>query len=95
MLRILGLVVAVFTMSLPVHAGERYTETAGGLSYGVPQNWRVMEFPELKFRIVVTDPIADFSQNMTMVDERFDGSLSAYETAVLLRWKRRYPVFVL
>lgn len=84
---------AVMLFSLSVNAGERYTETAGGFSYEVPANWRVMEFPGLKFKIIVTDPIGDFSPNMTMVDEKFKGTLEEYEEASIPYMKKAIPGF--
>lgn len=84
---------AAMLFTLSVNAAERYTETAGGFSYEVPANWRVMEFPGLKFKIVVTDPIGDFSPNMTLVDERFGGSLKKYETASIPNMEKAIPGF--
>lgn len=88
-----GGVLAMLLSSMSLFAGERHTESEGGFSYEVPANWRVMEFPSLKFKVIVTDPINDFSPNMTLVDERFNGSLSEYEKASIPHMKKAIPGF--
>jgi len=80
-------------LSLPVQAGERHTEESAGFSYEVPNNWRVMEFPGLKFKIIITDPIGEFSPNMTLVDEKYEGSLAAYEKASIPHMEKAIPGF--
>ena len=93
MKNLLLIAVAFTIFSLPVLAAERHTEESAGFSYEVPSNWRVMEFPGLKFKIIITDPIDDFSPNMTLVDEKYEGSLEAYEKASIPHMEKAIPGF--
>ena len=90
---LIAAVLAMFVTSAPLYAAERHTEIEGGFSYEIPANWIVMEYPGLKFKIIITDPIGDFSPNMTLVDEKYAGNLKEYELASIPNMKKSIPGF--
>ena len=61
--------------------GERNFEKEGGFSFQPPKDWSMREFPGFKFKIASAVPDKDFASNLTVVDEKFDGTVAEYAEA--------------
>lgn len=61
----------------------RYYETAGKYSIYPPESWQMMDFPGLKYKVVVGPSRNDFAPNVNFADEAFDGPLDVYVNAVI------------
>lgn len=85
--------IALWLSSWQAYAAERYKDTVGGFSYEVPADWKTMEFPGLKFKVLITQPIGKFSPNMTLVDEAYTGTLAEYVTANIPAMEKTIPGF--
>lgn len=72
----------LFLLAVPMIAyaqvGTRYSEPEGGFSICPPQNWIVMEFPGLKYKVIFAQPVNGFSPSINFVDEYYEGSLEEY-----------------
>lgn len=53
-------------------------ELGGGYSLNPPENWTVKKFPGAAYKIVITQPVNNFSPNINLVDEEFCGSIEEY-----------------
>lgn len=63
------------------NAKDRYHEADGGFSYKIPAGWSVKSFGSLKYKVVITDPVRDFTPNITILDETYPGDLAEYVQA--------------
>jgi hypothetical protein len=58
---------------------ERQDFGSGGIfSYVPPNEWKVLEFPGLKFKVSRGEPVKEFAPNIVVVDEAYDKSLDDY-----------------
>lgn len=74
---------------------ERLVEATGGFSYTPPVGWAIREFPGQKYRLSHDQPQNQFSANINVVDESFDGKLGAYVQANLATLEKFYQKFVM
>jgi hypothetical protein len=74
------LTIMLVCLTLPVFAqnGDRQYETNGNFSICPPKGWSVAELPGWKYKIYYDRPINNFSPNIAIVDEYFEGSLDEY-----------------
>ncbi|MDR0316267.1 MAG: hypothetical protein LBH97_05130 [Treponema sp.] len=61
----------------------RHVEAAGGFSILVPKSWQTMEWPGLKYQVIIGPSAYDFTPNINFVDESYNGRLEAYVDACL------------
>ena len=57
---------------------RRHVEKTGGFSFVPPEDWKVRDFPGLKYKIVVGPIGAGFASNINVVDETIKGTLDDY-----------------
>lgn len=60
---------------------SRYTSPEGGFSLAIPEGWRLVEFPGLKYKVMAYPLTEQFAANLILTDEAFSGSLTAYVKA--------------
>jgi hypothetical protein len=63
--------------------GERVYENDGNFSYCPPLNWNVIEYPGLKYKVVIGPAEGNFAANITFAEETADMSLKDYVNANL------------
>ena len=71
--------------------GERYYEPNRDFSICPPVGWYIVEFPGLKYHVVISDPINGFSPHFLFIDEQFSGDLPRYVEANIQNVKIVYP----
>ena len=72
----IGFLVFSILFSLPMVCSAE--ELGGGYSLNPPENWSVKKFPGATYKIVITQPVNNFSPNINLVDEKFNGSMDEY-----------------
>ena len=65
------------------HEEGRFYEESGGFSIILPESWQAVEMPGLKYKVLAGQTENNFTQNITFVDEAFDGDLNFYVDAVI------------
>lgn len=60
---------------------ERHIEADGGFSILLPESWEAMEWPGLKYKIIIGPVEYEFSPNINFVDENYFGPLDKYVDA--------------
>ena len=69
--------------SSPDGQPQRHYEPTGRFSYLPPAGWDLVDSGELAYQVAVGPEQADFSPNLVVLDETFDGSLDDYVAASL------------
>ncbi|MDR0320654.1 MAG: hypothetical protein LBI28_04055 [Treponema sp.] len=81
---ITGLVIVLLFFSCATNNVDgRYYERTGGYSIRLPETWSVVEFPGLKYKVIVGPVENDFRLSINFVDENFAGQLDGYIDASL------------
>jgi hypothetical protein len=73
---------SVPTPTLEQESG-RYYEPAGGFSYIPPAGWELVEASGTTYKVALGPLQDDFTPNLVVVDEPFDGTLDEYVSASL------------
>jgi hypothetical protein len=72
---------------------RRHVEAAGGFSFVPPEDWKIRDFPGMKFKAAIGPSAAGFAPNITIVDELFSGSLDAYVKQNLAALQKAFRKF--
>jgi len=70
--------VAAFSLFLIFPMWVHAVELGGGYSIIPLGGWNVRDFPGLKYKMVITEPVDGFAANLNVVDEAFGGSMEQY-----------------
>jgi hypothetical protein len=76
-------------------SGARFYEEAGKFSYCPPLNWTVMEFPGLKYHIILGSADGSSTANINFADEVFSGNLDEYVSLNLTLLERLFDTLKL
>ncbi len=76
MKKTLGVALFALLFAFPVLASA--VELGGGYAITPLQNWETKDFPGLKYKMVITQPVEGFAANLNIVDEPFSGSMDEY-----------------
>lgn len=83
-------------VSTSTELGERYADAAGGFSYRPPAGWEVKELPGIKYKLAFGPQIGEnFTVNINVVDETYEGSLDDYVSANLSAMGQAFTDFKL
>jgi hypothetical protein len=89
-----ALLIALTASLVPATAadGTRHREPAGGFSIVPPADWKVQEFPGLKYKLFMKHDRVEFAPNICIVDENSDLPFPEYisenvKVLKLLRYK--------
>ncbi len=79
---VVGVLLLLTITLFPVaHAQQGVSQDfgSGGLfSYVPPDGWKVVEFPGLKYKICLGEPVKGFAPNIVVTDEAYEKSLDDY-----------------
>ena len=75
--------------------GDRHVEQAGGYSFQAPRGWQIRELPGMKYQIAFGPAENNFSPNINIVDEAYNGSLKTYVDANAQTLERLFVQFKL
>lgn len=96
-IRIIFLIIITFCFQslYSERLGSLLREQSGGFSFRIPEDWQVLEYPSLKYRIAVGRIAAGFRPNMNVVDEEFSGDMESYTQASIANIAQYFPSFKL
>ena len=57
---------------------ETYSEPAAGFSFVIPQGWTMQDIPDKKYKQIFGEKANDFTPNIHILDEDFNGPLEVY-----------------
>lgn len=81
----LTIVFIFFSIRAFAETGPRVYENTGNFSYCPPLNWTVLDFPGLKYKVVIGLTGENFRENIVFVDEEYDGNLRDYVNANIVQ----------
>ncbi len=76
---------------LNLQAQEYYTDEHKEFSFELPENWITTPYNGLKYKIAVGDVVNNFTQNIVITSENFDGNMEQYIFASIVDLKKTHP----
>ncbi len=68
----------IFIFSISLFSQENYTDNNKDISFIMSENWQCMKYDKLKYKLVVGERVANFTQNIVINSEEFEGSMEEY-----------------
>ena len=85
----------LFAYAAYAEVGDRHIEQAGGFSLQAPKGWQFREFPGMKYQIAFGPAKNQFSPNINVVDEAYQGPLKSYVDANVKTLEKMFVQFKL